>query len=688
MWYRFAVSKPLYNPIVGGFYVDGDLIEYGKEFGITRWANLLNTDGRNINSEEKFLSFLNSRLYIDSEGNKIYRKFFKELKNSAGEFYVDGVKIEANAEMAPTKFSEILRRSKIFKSQDELDEFLSNPDRFEIINGRKIYKKDTSNEPTILKNPIGEFYVGDKKIQVDEPFNLSEWSEILGASKTSINSDDLLLKFLSNPKKFKIQDGKKFYIPRLRREYLINNNGEFYVGNLKIENKKPLLKSEWYTLLQVAYNKIQSQEDLDSFLSEEKRFKFEDGNKIYIPPRILSSRVILLKNPIQDGFLIDGFPIEGSAEYSLRKWNTILGTNSQINSQDTLNKYLQSNTKLNNSGDLVYTGYNSRFKKYINNYGEFYIGDLKIEKGKSFSENKWRSLLNTDRYNINGQEKLDLFLASANYEIDENGNRKYVPSHGSLREKYFKNNIKLSDEHSISVVAQTPIKIINSGKTSRILRLDFAFVKDNKIILAIEINGGQHYGFVKFGNTSYNDWQNGLARDVDKINYCHNNNIPLLIFNQLLPDKSFTTIINNLNKNPHAYDGYIPQSNLNNNVSDTSLEFIKRQVYSHIYPVINGVVHFNNDESKKKYIKNTLILISKLMGIYEGGIESTDFIETFNPYVDLTKNYNICVDIYNNLFPDFPLDQENNITYKNLSKRHDVKKPDVLPKENSIPLEE
>ena len=48
MWYRFAVARLLCNPIVVGFYVDGDLIEYGKEFGITRWANLLNTDSRYI----------------------------------------------------------------------------------------------------------------------------------------------------------------------------------------------------------------------------------------------------------------------------------------------------------------------------------------------------------------------------------------------------------------------------------------------------------------------------------------------------------------------------------------------------------------------------------------------------------------------------------------------------------------
>ena len=53
------------------------------------------------------------------------------------------------------------------------------------------------------------------------------------------------------------------------------------------------------------------------------------------------------------------------------------------------------------------------------------------------------------------------------------------------------------------------------------LRLDFAFVRDGDILLAIEINGGQHYGFAAFNkNNTYEDWQAGLKRDVEKINYC------------------------------------------------------------------------------------------------------------------------------------------------------------------------
>lgn len=159
----------------------------------------------------------------------------------------------------------------------------------------------------------------------------------------------------------------------------------------------------------------------------------------------------------------------------------------------------------------------------------------------------------------------------------------------------------------------------------------------------------------------------------------------------MLSDKEFKTILNNLYENPNAYAGYIPQQVIDNDVNNTSLEFIKRKIYSHLYPVFNGTITFENDKSKKRYIKDTLILISKLMGIYEGGIDKTDYVHAFDLSTDLTLNYNKCLAIYNSLYPDYPLDYDEKITYSDLSKPPKLQKekpPVIEPAENLIPSEE
>ena len=80
------------------------------------------------------------------------------------------------------------------------------------------------------------------------------------------------------------------------------------------------------------------------------------------------------------------------------------------------------------------------------------------------------------------------------------------------------------------------------------------------------------------------------------------------------------------------------------------------------------------------------------MGIYEGGIDKTDYINSFDLSTDLTSNYNICLSIYNNLYPDYPLDRDEKITYSDLSKPPRLQKEKLpekqKPKENSIPIEE
>ena len=80
------------------------------------------------------------------------------------------------------------------------------------------------------------------------------------------------------------------------------------------------------------------------------------------------------------------------------------------------------------------------------------------------------------------------------------------------------------------------------------------------------------------------------------------------------------------------------------------------------------------------------------MGIYKGGIDKTDYVRSFDVNVDLTSNYNICLAIYNSLYPNFPLDQDEKITYSDLSSEQKIykeKPPEKQkPKENLIPIME
>jgi hypothetical protein len=445
--------------------------------------------------------------------------------------------------------------------------------------------------------------------------------------------------------------------------------------------------SEWKALLKTAKTNIKDQENLDLFLlnSDKCRFKEINDKKTYIP----NSRTIPLRNSIVNGFWYDGEHISEGKTKGIKSWMRLLKSSiDKANSQEEFDNFLNSRIVIDSDGNKIFQNYYDNIK-LKNNIGEFYVGERKIKNKEPFHVNEWINFLKTNQPNINSQEKLDLFLNNADFKIDEDGNKIYVPYKGSVREKYIRKNLNITNEHNITVESQKPITVLNPGKSIKILRLDFAFVRDQDILLAFEINGGQHYGFAGFSeNRTYEDWQAALKRDVEKINYCHNNNIPLLILNHLLPEQYFKTIIDNLNKNPHMYDSYVPQSvAVNDEVNDTadiSLEFIKRQIYSHLYPVFKGLISFDDDISKKRYIKDTLILIAKLLGIYNGGIDKTDYIRSFDANVDLTENYNICLDIYNNLYPDYPLDSENKITYNDLSVKPRIQKPKTIEED---PLE-
>lgn len=407
--------------------------------------------------------------------------------------------------------------------------------------------------------------------------------------------------------------------------------------------------------------------------------------------RLAYGKPKLLINPIEGGFWVGDRFIDYGESFKLIELTKLLQTHpSNINTQEKLNSFLSNSDRFEIiDGKKIYLKNTRGVKKGLIIPFNFYIGEEKIQKDQVFGVGELTKLLQTDSININTQEALNSFLSNAEFRIDKNGNNQYFPYKRSVREKYIDKNLNITNEHNIKIKSQKPISILNPGKSIKILKLDFAFMKDEDILLAIEINGRQHYGFAAFSkNSTFEDWQAGLKRDVEKINYCHNNNIPLLIFNHLLPEQYFKTTADNLNKNPHMYDSYIPQSVIVNDevddVADMSLEFIKRQIYSHLYPVFKGVISFDDDISKKRYIKDTLILIAKLLGIYNGGIDKTDYIRAFDANLDLTENYNICLDIYNNLYPDYPLDRDEKITYNDLSVKPKINKPKEIEED---PLE-
>ena len=465
--------------------------------------------------------------------------------------------------------------------------------------------------------------------------------------------------------------------------------GGFWVGDRPIHYGQQFGVIELRKLLQTGPSNINTQERLDSFLSNPNRFEIIDGKRIYL--RDVSSQAKSLVIPFD--FYVNNLEIRKDEVFGLGELEKLLQTAPfNINTQDNLNLFLSDPNRFKTiDGKKIYIRTPVGQSRNLIIPFDFYIGEEKIQKDQVFGVKKLEKLLQTRRQNINTQENLNSFLFNAEFRINENGNKQYLPFKGSLREKYINKNINITNEHNIKIEIQKPITVSNPGKSIKILKLDLAFVKDGKILLATEINGGQHYGFVPFSSsTTYEYWQAALKRDVEKINYCHNNNIPLLIINHLLPEKYFRTIIDNLNKNPHMYDNYIPQSVIAydevNDIADMSLEFIRKQIYSHLYPVFNGIISFDDDISKKRYIKDTLILTAKLLGIYNGGIDKTDYIRGFDANVDLTENYNICLNIYNNLYPDYPLDSDNKITYNDLSVKPVINKIKTKQiEENLIP---
>lgn len=556
-----------------------------------------------------------------------------------------------------------------------------------------------------ISNPIkGGFYVGDEPIAYEQIKGSIEWSRLLKTSPDKTNTQEKLNQFLSNAIFVDI-DGKKTYVVRNSLlpnpivsgfwvyEKKKNKLGEIVSEPLEIPYEKPLNIRDWLRLLNTSGKNINAKNinSLKDFLTDDK-FEIIDGKKFYRP--LKRGNPIFISNPIDKTFYIDGKPIEPSAKMNQSTWNKLLRSDIIYDNPAHLKEFLIDNLIRNDDGELIYTfDSSSRSIMFHNPVSEgFYVGDDFIGPDKAMGVGAWNNLLNTAQINSNDPDSLKDFLNDDRRFRTIKNRKTYIPLKKSYREGLFSTRFNNYENDDITVKAGQYINVI-ANKTYY-LYLDFSFKKNGKILLAVEINGIQHYGFRSFAkNKTYKDWQSGLERDVLKINYCHENNIPLLIFNHMLSLYDFKTIIDNLHQNPHAYDNYIPQPVIGNNVKDTSLEFIKRQIYSHLYPVFNNVISFQNDESKKRYIKDTLILISKLMGIYEGGIDKTDYINSFDLSTDLTSNYNICLSMYNLMYPDYPLDRDEKITYSDLSKIPPIykEKPPIVkkPKEtNLVPTEE
>jgi hypothetical protein len=685
MWYRLAAGVPklLSNPVIGGFWVGNRPVHYGEQFGVYELKNLLQTHSTNVNTQEKLNSFLSKPNRFEIiDGKKIYLRDLRGRNKSLiipFDFYVDNLEIEKDKVFNVDELIKLLQTSNLnINTQEKLDSFLSNPDRFEIIDGKKIYIRSLRGGGKRLIIPF-DFYVNNDKIEKDKTFDATQLKNLLQTFSLNVNTQEKLNSFLSNPDRFKTIDGNKIYLRSTKKDKKsLIIPFDFYVDNLEIEKDQVFSGGELRKLLNTKSPNINTQEKLDSFLSNPDRFEIIDGKKIYIRNTSRKSKSLI----IPFDFYVNNDKIEKDKTFDVTQLKNLLQTdNLKINTQEKLDSFLSNPDRFGIiDGKKIYIRNTRSDKKSLIIPFDFYVNNDKIEKDKVFSINELKNLLQTNSTNINTQEKLNFFLNNAEFRIDENGINQYFPYKGSVREKYINKNLNITNEHNIKIISQKPISILNPGKSIKILKLDFAFVEDGNILLAIEVNGGQHYGFVSFGTkTTYEDWQAALKRDVEKINYCHNNNIPLLIFNHMLPDQYFRTTTYNLNKNPHMYDSYVPQSVIVNDeindVADTSLEFIRRQIYSHLYPVFNGIISFDDDIPKKRYIKDTLILIAKLLGIYNGGIDKTDYIRSFDMNVDLTENYNICLDIYNNLYPDYPLDRDEKITYNDLSVKPKIKKP-------------
>ena len=66
------------------------------------------------------------------------------------------------------------------------------------------------------------------------------------------------------------------------------------------------------------------------------------------------------------------------------------------------------------------------------------------------------------------------------------------------------------------------------GKKHIQLRYDFAIIKNNKVFILIEVDGRQHYEYIKYFHKNYSGFLRSQERDRVKNKFALINNIPLI----------------------------------------------------------------------------------------------------------------------------------------------------------------
>ena len=83
-------------------------------------------------------------------------------------------------------------------TQEKVNSFLSDPNRFETIDNKKIYIRNTKQDKKSLIIPF-DFYVNNDKIEKDKVFVLNKLKRLLETYPSNVNTQEKLNFFLKYP---------------------------------------------------------------------------------------------------------------------------------------------------------------------------------------------------------------------------------------------------------------------------------------------------------------------------------------------------------------------------------------------------------------------------------------------------------------------------------------------------------
>ena len=220
--------------------------------------------------------------------------------------------------------------------------------------------------------------------------------------------------------------------------------------------------------------------------------------------------------------------------------------------------------------------------------------------------------------------------------------------------------ITLRDEQNVYVQYQ-------AGDVTKfiMLRFDYLVRKNGKEILAIENQGNQHY-VPSTRNNSKNPeillekWLAEKLRDKLKLDYCHDNNIPLLYISGYLNDVEYRKIAKNLARDINHYVNLIPKDQHletlgydrkkpyevqeSNDLDYELKKYADRIVISH-FSELNQPLYADIEPSRiQEMIHDKKILLSNLLAVYASnfkvnGYNNLDYIKSFNESTNLSKFY-------------------------------------------------